>query len=232
MTHDNYMISFRNVNYSYSNSHKIILEGASFDVAKGEFAVIKGASGSGKSTILHLLSCEARAGSGEIHSGPFELSVIKRKHIPAYRRTIGCIYQDFKLLEEKTVAENVAFTLEVQRKYKSDAITKKVDEVLERIGITNERDQFPRELSEGSKQRAAIGRALVGEPMLLIADGAASQLDDETAAGIFSLLASENIRGMTILLTTATERFFPVFPKLAKYFELRDGKVDEFLPVS
>jgi len=226
------MISFRNVEFMYPNSRKKILDSASFNVAKGDFAVIKGSTGSGKSTILHLLSCEARAMSGEIHSGPFEISTIKRKHIPAYRRTIGCIFQDFKLLEEKTVAENVAFTLEVQRTFKSDMISKKVEEVLERVGVANERSSFPRELSEGSKQRAAIGRALVGEPLLLIADGAASQLDDETASSIFGLLASENIRGMTILLTTSTERFFSAFPKSAKYFELRDGKVDGFLPVS
>jgi cell division transport system ATP-binding protein len=226
------MISFRSVSYSYPNSRKKILTDTSFEVAKGDFAVIKGTTGAGKSTILHLLSCEAKPDAGEIHIGEFELSNIKRRNIPSYRRTIGCVFQDFKLLEEKTVGENVAFALEVQRKYKHDAIAKKTEEILERVGIANERDHFPRELSEGSRQRAAIARALVTEPLVLVADGAASQLDEETAAGVFGLLGSENIRGMTILLTTATEHFFPVFPKSARYFELHNGRVDEFLPVS
>ena len=226
------MISFHSVNYTYPNSTKKILSGATFTVAKGDFAVIKGATGSGKSTILHLLSCEAKPDSGEIQVGDFVLSNIKKRNIPYYRRSIGCIFQDFKLLEEKTVAENVSFALEVQRKFKYGVIAKKTEEVLERIGITHERDQFPRELSEGSKQRAAIGRALVGEPLLLIADGAASQLDDESATGIFELLASENIRGMTILLTTSSDQYAPIFPRSARYFELQGGRVDEFLPVS
>src|SRR4030081_567896 len=102
------MISFHNVHYTYPGSKKQILNDASFSIAKGDFAVIKGMTGSGKSTILHLLTCEAAPASGEIRVGPFELSDIKRRNIPAYRRTIGCVFQDFKLLEEKTVAENVA----------------------------------------------------------------------------------------------------------------------------
>jgi len=225
------MISFHNVSYTYPDSQKKILSEASFEVAKGDFAVVKGITGSGKSTILHLVSCEAKPDAGEIRIGEFELSHIKRKNIPLYRRTIGCVFQDFKLLEEKTVGENVAFALEVQRKYKRDVIAKKTEEILERVGIASDRDQFPRELSEGSRQRAAIARALVTEPLILVADGAASQLDDETASGIYSLLVSENIRGMTILLTTSTEHFFHVLPRSAKYFELRNRTVDKFLPV-
>jgi cell division transport system ATP-binding protein len=225
------MISFHNVTYTYPGSRKQILDDASFGVGKGEFAVIKGTTGAGKSTILHLLTCEAAAGSGEIQVGPFELSGIKRRKIAEYRRTIGCVFQDFKLLGEKTVAENVAFALEVQRKYKSGSISKQVNEALDRVGLSSERNRFPWELSLGGQQRAAIARALVTEPLVLLADGATAQLDDDTAAGIFGLFASENIRGMTILLTTTTQHFFPVFPKSAKYFELRGGKVDAFLPL-
>jgi cell division transport system ATP-binding protein len=188
-------------------------------------------TGTGKSTILHLLICEAAPASGEIRVGPFELSEIKRRNVAAYRRTIGCVFQDFKLLEEKTVAENVSFALEVQRKYKSNSIAKQVGEVLERVGIANARNQFPRELSLGGKQRAAIARALVTEPLVLLADNATAQLDEETAGGIFALLAAENIRGMTILLTTTAGLFFPILPKSAKYFELHGGKVDAFLPI-
>src|SRR5579864_9336490 len=125
------MISFRNVSYTYPGSGNRILDDVSFTIGKGEFAVIKGSTGAGKSTILHLLTCEAAAGSGEIHIGPFELGTIKRSRIPEYRRTIGCVFQDFKLLEEKTVFENVSFALEVQRKYKSDTIAKKAEEVLD-----------------------------------------------------------------------------------------------------
>jgi len=224
------MISFRNVNYTYSGSTKQILNDISFDIAKGDFAVIKGMTGAGKSTLLHLLTCEESPSSGEIHVGPFELSQIKRRDIAQYRRTVGCVFQDFKLLEEKTVSENVAFALEVQQKYKTGLVAKQVDEHLERVGMANKRNQFPRELSEGERQRVAIARALVNEPLVLLADGATAQLDDESANGIFGLLVSENIRGMTILLTTTTELFFSVFPRSVKYFQLHNGKVDSFLP--
>ena len=226
-----FMISFRNVHYTYPGSRNSVLDDVTFGIGKGEFAVIKGTTGSGKSTLLHLLTCEAAPASGEIRVGPFELSNIKRRNIPQYRRTIGCVFQDFKLLEEKTVTENVAFALEVQRKYKADAISKKVGEVLERCAVAGERKKFPRELSLGGRQRVAIARALVAEPLLLLADSATAQLDDETAQGIFALLASENIRGMTILLTTTTDHFFSAFPRSAKYFELRNGKALELLPV-
>ncbi len=224
------MISFRNVYYTYPDSKKQILNDASFSIAKGDFAVIKGMTGTGKSTILHLLTCEATPVKGEITVSPFNLSEIKRRNIAQYRRTIGCVFQDFKLLEEKTVAENVAFALQVQRKYKSGPLAKQVTEALERVGMADERKQFPRELSEGGRQRVAIARALVTEPHLLLADGATAQLDDETAIGIFELLAAEHIRGMTILLTTTTEHFFQSFPRSAKYFELCEGKVDSFFP--
>lgn len=225
------MISFSNVSYSYPDSSRVILDDVSFGIGKGEFAVLKGVSGSGKSTILHLLTCEAIASHGEIAVGPFELSHIKRSKIPAYRRTIGCVFQDFKLLEEKTAAENISFALEVERKYKSDQIAKKVEEVLVRVGMMNNRSKFPRELSQGGRQRIAIARALVTEPLLLLADGATAQLDDETAAGIYELLTAEHIRGMTIFLTTSSEHFFPVFPRSAKYFHLQKAKVDSFLPI-
>src|SRR5579872_4017563 len=189
------MISFHNVSYSYRGASKKILDGVSFEISKGDFAVIKGKTGAGKSTIIHLLTCEAKPDDGEINVGPFELSQIKKKNIPAYRRSIGCVFQDFKLLEEKTAAENVSFALEVQRKYKSADIAKKTSDVLERVGLQNEANLFPRELSAGSRQRAAIARALVSEPLVLIADEVTGQLDDEAAASIHAILASENIRG-------------------------------------
>jgi cell division transport system ATP-binding protein len=124
----------------------------------------------------------------------------------------------------------VAFALEVQRKLSSSRIARQTSEVLERMGIAGEQHSFPRELSQGGRQRAAIARALVTEPLVLLADSVTAQLDDESAAGIFELLSSEHIRGMTILLTTSTQHFFPLFPKSSKYFGLQSGKVDEFLP--
>src|ERR1041384_2304632 len=100
------MISFNNVSYSYPKQEKKILSGTSFEISKGDFAVIKGKTGSGKSTLLHLLTREAKPDSGEIHVGPYELSQMKKKNIPSFRRSIGCVFQDFQLLEEKTVREN------------------------------------------------------------------------------------------------------------------------------
>ena len=225
------MISFRNVYYTYPGSKKQILNGASFVVEKGDFAVIKGMTGAGKSTILDLLTCSKKPDDGEITFGDFQLTSLPRSKIANYRRTIGCVFQDFKLLEEKTVSENVAFALEVQRKFNRKNISKNVSEVLERVGMKDESDHFPRELSLGGKQRIAIARALVSEPLLLLADGATAQLDDETAYSIFKILADENLRGMTIMLTTTTDQFNRSFPRSTRYFELEAGKVDENLPV-
>ena len=219
------MVSFRNVSYSYPKSEKKILDNASFEISKGEFAIIQGAAGAGKSTILHLLTCQSKPDAGEITVGPYEFSGLKRKKIPEYRRSIGCVFEDFKLLEEKTVAENIAFALEVQKKFRSKDITEKTEEIAERCNVLDEMDHFPRELSAGSNQRVAIARALVTEPLVLLMDGAIAQLDDETARMILDLLASENIRGMTVLLMQTTDRFFDFLPKSAKYFRIDSGMV-------
>jgi cell division transport system ATP-binding protein len=226
------MISFQNVSYTYPESGKKILDSATFEISKGDFAVIKGKTGSGKSTLLHLLTREAKPDSGEIHVGSFELSQLKKKNIPYYRRSIGCVFQDFKLLEEKTVFENVAFALEVQKKYKSAEISKRTSDILERVGLQDEAKRFPREISAGSQQRASIARALVSEPLVLIADELTAQLDDEARLGIYSFLASEHIRGMTILLTTVSEHLHTILPRSTRYFELKDEQVHKLMPVS
>ncbi|MEI8135189.1 MAG: ATP-binding cassette domain-containing protein [bacterium] len=219
------MISFKHVSFTYPQSEKKTLSDVSFSIDKGEFGIIRGATGSGKSTILELLSCQRRVDSGQIHVGAFELSTIKRRDIPKFRRSIGCVFQDVKLLEEKTIRENIAFALEIQRKYRSSEITKRTDDVIERLDLSEDGTKFPRHVSEGTKQRAALARALVNEPLVLIADGATSHLDSESAAGMISLLTSEHIRGMTILLTVVADPPAELLPKAVQYFRLVDGMI-------
>ncbi len=226
------MIAFRTVSYAPSGSDKRILHDVSFTVGKGEFAVISGETGSGKSTILKLLTAECKAISGEILVGETSVSSLKKSHIPEYRRSIGCVFQSIALLQEKTVAENIAFALEVQRSDSRAEITKKVEARLDEVGLSNKAHVYPKALSLGEQQRVSIARALITEPLLLIADEPAAQLDDVSAESIFSILRDEHIRGMTILITASTDRFFPLLPKFVSHYHITMGKVDSFLPES
>ena len=226
------MIAFHTVSYSTPDSGKQILNSISFEIGKGEFAVISGVTGSGKTTILQLLTAEIRSTSGEIIVGSTELHSLKRNHIPKYRRKIGCVFQNIALLQEKTAGENIAFALEIQGRDSRDEIAKKVEAKLREVGLLEKANIYPRMLSHGEQQRISIARALVTEPLVLIADDIAAQLDDASAEEIFSILRNEHIRGMTILITASNDRFFHLVPRSAMYYQLASGKVDEFLPVS
>jgi len=194
------MIEFKNISKVYGKNIWA-LKNINFRIERGEFVTIVGPSGAGKSTLIRLLICEERPTSGEIYVAGREITHLSRRELPFYRRKIGVIFQDFKLLPQKTVAENVAFALEV-----SDAspgeIARKVPLILDLVGLSNRMSNKPDELSGGEKQRVSIARALVHTPKILIADEPTGNLDPLSTWEIIELLFKINKRGTTVILAT------------------------------
>ncbi len=193
------MIVFDKVTKHYG-AHKA-LDNVSFTIKPQEFVVLVGPSGAGKSTLIKLLICEERPTFGRITIDGKDIHLLKERYIPYYRRQIGVVFQDFKLLPNKTVAENISFALEVSGK-PDQQIDKEVDKILELVGLKDKADSFPKELSGGEIQRVAIARALVFNPKFLIADEPTGNLDPDNAWGIARLLLKINSLGTTVLLAT------------------------------
>jgi cell division transport system ATP-binding protein len=177
------------------------LDSVSFVIDKGEFVFVVGASGSGKSTMIRLLLKEMEPTSGRIIVGGRDLGRLKGSKVPLLRRNIGCVFQDFKLLPNRTAAENVAYALKVQGESKN-AIRKKVPEVLGLVGLSHKMNSLPDELSGGEQQRVSIARAFVNHPPLLVCDEPTGNLDPDTSVGIMQLLYRINRAGTTILMVT------------------------------
>ena len=177
------------------------LEEVSVDIEKGEFVFLVGPSGSGKSTFMKLLTKEEEPSGGEIYVAGKNLSSLPRWRVPYLRRNVGCIFQDFKLLPNKTVFENVAFGLEVIGRPKS-IVTKQVPQILELVGLGEKLDRFPDELSGGEQQRVSIARAFVNRPLILLADEPTGNLDPATSVGIMRLLDRINRIGTTVVMAT------------------------------
>lgn len=195
------MILFENVVKLYPTQTRPALDDVSLEVEKGEFVFLVGASGSGKSTFLRLVLREERPTKGQVWVLGKELNRLSNWKIPMLRREIGTVFQDFRLLPNKTVAENVAFALEVIGK-PSSHIKKVVPEVLEVVGLEGKEGRRPDELSGGEQQRVAIARAFVNRPMLLIADEPTGNLDPGTSVGIMKLLDRINRLGTTVVMST------------------------------
>jgi cell division transport system ATP-binding protein len=195
------VITFENVSKSYPKSVRPALNDVSVEVAKGEFLFLVGASGSGKSTFLRLVLREDRPSSGSVHVAGKDLGRLANWKVPQLRRQIGTVFQDFRLLPNKTVSENVAFALDVIGKPRH-TIVKVVPEVLELVGLTGKGDRMPTELSGGEQQRVAIARAFVNRPMILIADEPTGNLDPTTSVGIMKLLDRINRTGTTVIMAT------------------------------
>ncbi|WP_028661993.1 cell division ATP-binding protein FtsE [Saccharomonospora saliphila] len=195
------MIRLDNVFMVYKTSTRPALEDVTVDVDKGEFVFLIGPSGSGKSTFLRLLLREDTPSKGRVLVSNFDVAKMPRRKIPRLRQTIGCVFQDFRLLTNKTVAENVAFALEVIGKPKR-TITKVVPEVLELVGLDGKSDRMPHELSGGEQQRVAIARAFVNRPLVLLADEPTGNLDPDTSQDIMLLLERINRTGTTVLMAT------------------------------
>jgi cell division transport system ATP-binding protein len=172
-----------------------------FGVAKGEFVFLTGPSGAGKSTILKLLYMDERPTSGEVRVSGYSSREVKRREIPELRRKLGIIFQDFRLLEERTAEANVAFALEVIGTPKSQ-IPNKVARALAQVGLASKTRAYPRELSGGEQQRVAFARALVNDPFVLVADEPTGNLDERATRGIFQLLREINAAGTAVLMAT------------------------------
>jgi cell division transport system ATP-binding protein len=194
------MIVFEDVKKIYE-PNVAALRDVSFVIEKGEFVFVVGASGSGKSTIIRLILKEIEPTAGKISVGGRDLTRLKRSKVPLLRRNVGCVFQDFKLLPNRTAAENVAYALKVQGEGRN-AIRRKVPEVLSLVGLSDKMTSYPDELSGGEQQRVSIARAVVNHPPLLICDEPTGNLDPDTSVGIMQLLYRINRAGTTILMAT------------------------------
>lgn len=195
------MIKFESVTKVYAKSDRPALENISLDVEKGEFVFLVGLSGSGKSTFLRLVLREEKPTSGKIHVAGKDLTTLSNWKVPELRRQVGTVFQDFRLLPNKTVSENVAFTLHVLG-FSRKEIGREVPEVLELVGLEDKGDRKPGELSGGEQQRVAIARAYVSNPAILIADEPTGNLDPATSVGIMKLLDRINREGTTVVMAT------------------------------
>jgi cell division transport system ATP-binding protein len=194
------MIKLENVTKSYS-TEVVAVRDANFDVPKGEFVFLVGPSGSGKSTLLRLINRQEAPEKGTVWVAGTALSSIPRGRVPLFRRGIGSIFQDYKLLLNKTVFENVAFALEVIGKPRH-VIRQQVPAILELVGLADKEDRFPHQLSGGEQQRVSIARAFVNRPPILLADEPTGNLDPATSEGIMRLLDRINKTGTTVVMAT------------------------------
>ena len=194
------MIEFRNVCKTYSTGSEVI-HNANFNIEKGEFAFLVGTSGSGKSTIIKLILKEENPTSGKIIINGKDTTNLKPSKIPYLRRSMGIVFQDFRLLPDRNVYENVAFAMHVV-KATPRHIKRQVPMVLSQVGLADKAKKFPNELSGGEQQRVALARAMVNNPSMLIADEPTGNLDPNTAWDIMGLLNDINLRGTTVLVAT------------------------------
>lgn len=194
------MIKLKNVSKVYNNNH-IALSNINIDIEKGEFVFLVGPSGAGKSTFIKLLLKEIDVTSGQINVNGQQVNTLKRKEVPYYRRSLGVVFQDFRLLTEKTVYENVAFAMKIVEANPKD-IKKRVSQVLSLVGLASKANQYPNQLSGGEQQRIALARALANNPKILICDEPTGNLDPETSWDIMELLKEINKSGTTIVMAT------------------------------
>lgn len=195
------MVEMKNVRKVYGSSNTVALDGVDFRVDEGEFVFIVGASGSGKTTLMKLITGEIRASSGKVIVNDFDMTKIRRRKLPKVRRTLGVIFQDFRLIDNMTVYDNVAFAMRVVGAKNRD-IRKRVPYVLELVGLDGRERRYPSELSGGEQQRVAIARALVNNPRMIVADEPTGNLDPVRSLELMLLFEKINEMGTTILVVT------------------------------
>jgi cell division transport system ATP-binding protein len=191
-----------------------------FRIAKGEFAFLTGHSGAGKSTILKLISADLRPTGGELRVSGFSIGELTQREVPKLRRRLGIVFQDFRLLQDRTAEENVAFALEVTGA-RPDSIPTRVHRVLTQVGLASRARAYPTELSGGEQQRVAIARALVNDPPILLADEPTGNLDERSSRGVFQLLREINTGGTCVVM--ATHELALVRQTNYRVLELREG---------
>lgn len=216
------MIELTNVTVRYRN--RTSLENASLSIAPGEFVYLLGPSGAGKSTLLKLLYMDIIPEEGQVRIGEFDSSSVKKKEIPYLRRQLGIVFQDFRLLRDRSVYDNIAFTLVVTETPKSE-IPKKVMRALAQVGLSTKKNSMPYELSGGEQQRVVIARALVNEPMVILADEPTGNLDPDTSMEIMQLLTKINSEGTAIVMATHDYNIVKSLPK--RIIRVEGGKITD-----
>jgi cell division transport system ATP-binding protein len=213
------MLSFNNVEFRYTN--QTIFTDLNFELDEGEFAFLIGKSGIGKSTLLQMIYMNLIPTSGYVRVNGYDTNTIKPRQLPALRKKLGVVFQDFKLLQDRNIYENLAFVLEVTHTPRRE-IKHKINKVLSDVGLSNKRLNMPDQLSGGEQQRIAIARALLNDPLLILADEPTGNLDPETSNGILDLLTTINKRGTAILV--ATHNYEMVKKMNARIIKLEDGQ--------
>ncbi|MBQ9044698.1 MAG: cell division ATP-binding protein FtsE [Oscillospiraceae bacterium] len=216
------MVQMNGVKMVYDSSKTVALEDVSFTINEGEFVFLVGPSGSGKTTIIKLITGEVRAAEGIIDVNGFDMMKIRRRKLPKLRRTLGVIFQDFRLIDKMTVYENVAFAMRIVGASNRE-IRKRVPQVLELVGLDGREKRSPSELSGGEQQRVAIARALVNNPSMIIADEPTGNLDPARSLELMLLLEKINELGTTVLVVTHEKELVNAFDK--RVISLEEGRI-------
>ena len=216
------MITLDHVYLEY-NKTRITLRDINIHIDKGEFVLVVGASGAGKSTFVKMLTHEILPYKGTVMVNGVEVNKLKKSKVPYYRRKLGIVFQDFRLLQEKTVFENIAFVLRVTGATSKKEIQEKVTRVLDLVGLRNKANEMPNQLSGGEQQRVAIARALVNRPLLLIADEPTGNLDPVTTQEIMDLFNNINHMGTTIIMVTHNKDLVNAMHK--RVVSIEDGRI-------
>lgn len=216
------MILLDSVTKTYAGDKTPALDNVSLHIEPNEFVFLVGQSGAGKSTLMKMITKEEVPDAGKIIIGGIDLDYVKKRHIPGYRRRLGVVFQDFKLLPRRTVYENVAFALEIAG-MSTKEIRKTVPKVLELVGLLDQAKKFPDQLSGGQKQRVSIARSMARQPKILVADEPTANLDKLTTEEIINLLKRINDFGTTILVTTHNEVIVNTLQK--RVVTMKDGKI-------
>ncbi|HKJ31958.1 MAG TPA: cell division ATP-binding protein FtsE [Balneolales bacterium] len=225
MRNDN-VIKFRNVSVSYEN--RLILDDISFELDTGEFTFLIGHTGVGKSSFLKLIYRDVLPDYGDVHVAGYNVPRLNRRKVPYLRRKLGIVFQDFQLLPDRNVYENVAFAMEVTSA-KRRFIKQRVLEVLSMVGLSHKRMNMPDDLSGGEQQRVVIARALVNEPRIMLADEPTGNLDPEASTSIMELFQKINDQGMAVLMVTHNYDMVKKFQH--RTLKLEDGKLQEIEPM-
>ena len=228
------MIEFKNVSKVYASNGAHALDNVSINIAKGEFVFIVGSSGAGKSTFLKLIMREEQPTSGSIIVNDMYLERLSRRKVPYLRRTMGIVFQDFRLISKMTVYDNVAFAMRCVGK-KTATIRKRVPYILDLVGLADKANDHPSELSGGEQQRVSLARALVNNPAMIIADEPTGNIDPEMSYEIIELLSEINKRGTTVLVVTHEHELVKSFGK--RVITIDEGRVvsdtadDEYIAI-
>ena len=213
------MLTFNNIEFAYNG--ETVFTDLSLDINNGEFVFLIGRSGAGKTTLLQLIYMNLKPNGGTVQFDNFDSSTVRTRQLPFLRRKIGIIFQDFKLLKDRNIYDNLSFVLEVTNKSRKE-IKRKVNNALTDVGLLHRRYSMPDELSGGEKQRVAIARSILNDPILILADEPTGNLDPETSNEILEILTKINERGTAILF--ATHNYEIVKKVNARIIKLEDGK--------